>query len=299
MRMVMRLDRRSLSEERPKGGKAMRRLYQPKKSSSVLAVLFAAAIVFLLGGPAAHADPGAHKAEIRTLSTRPDTVSGGDVLVQVDVPSSVRLTDVRVTLNGRDVTGAFRPGQVPGSLVGLVEALQPGKNTLAVSSTGRGRGRAPAAKLKLVNHPITGPIFSGPHQTPFICETATFTLPVTGGTLGPPLDADCSAATRVNYVYRSTDGTRKPLPDPTVRPADLAQTTTTQGNTVNYIVRVETGTINRAIYQIAILHDPATGPTPDPWTTSPGWNGRLLYSYGGGARAGYHQAARRGASCSR
>jgi hypothetical protein len=207
--------------------------------------------------------------------------------VQVDVPSNVRLTDIRVTLNGRDVTGAFRPGQVSGALVGLVEGLQLGRNTLAVSSTGR--GRAPAAKLELVNYPNTGPIFSGPHQTPFICETATFVLPVTGGTLGLPLDANCSAATRVNYVYRSTDGTLKALPNPTVRPADLAQTTTTQGNTVNYIVRVETGTINRAIYQMAILHDPVTNPTPDPWTASPGWNGRLLYSYGGGARAGYHQ----------
>jgi hypothetical protein len=90
-------------------------------------------------------------------------------------------------------------------------------------------------------------------------------------------------------VYRSTDGRLKPLPDPAVHPADLARTTTTQGVTVNYIVRVETGTINRAIYQIAVLHDPAAGPVPDPWRTSPAWNGRLLYSYGGGAKAGYHQ----------
>jgi hypothetical protein len=28
---------------------------------------------------------------------------------------------------------------------------------------------------------------------------------------------------------------------------------------------------------------------PDPWTASQGWNGRLLYSFGGGCRAGYHQ----------
>ena len=48
------------------------------------------------------------------------------------------------------------------------------------------------------------------------------------------------------------------------------------------------GTINRAVYVIALLHEPGT-PLPDPWTASPGWNGRLLYSFGGGCRAGYHQ----------
>lgn len=56
-----------------------------------------------------------------TLSTRPDTVSGGDVLVQINVPETVPLNSVTVNLNGLDVTAAFRPGQAPGSLVGLVE----------------------------------------------------------------------------------------------------------------------------------------------------------------------------------
>lgn len=252
-----------------------------KLSSRSIVLFIAFALVFLSGGHVALAKPAL---EILTLSTRPDTVSGGDVLVQINVPENVPLNSVAVNLNGLDVTAAFRPGQAPGSLVGLVEGLALGENTLRAKAKGAGD-----AKRELLNHPITGPIFSGPHQVPFICETGTFVLPVTGGTLGPPLDADCSANTRVDYVYRSTDGTLKPLPNPAVRPADLAQTTTTQGRTVNYIVRVETGTINRAIYQISILHDPVTGPTPDPWTTTPGWNGRLLYSFGGGAKAGYHQ----------
>jgi hypothetical protein len=282
MRMVMRLGRRSLSEERPKGGKGLRRLYQPKNSRSVFAVLFAAAIVFLAGGPAAQADPGAHKVEIRTLSTRPDMVSGGDVLVQVDVPSNIRPTHVRVTLNGRDVTDAFRPGQVSGALVGLVEGLSLGRNTLVVKATGRGRGGATAAKLELVNHPITGPIFSGPHQQPFICETEVFGL-------GPALDKHCSVHTQVEYLYRSTETDAfEPLDPDGPRPGDLAQTTTTEGHTVDYTVRLETGTINRAVYQIAFLHQPGT-PLPDPWTTTPGWNGRLGYTFGGGLRAGYHQ----------
>ncbi|HYS11137.1 MAG TPA: DUF6351 family protein [Myxococcales bacterium] len=224
---------------------------------------------------------------IRTLSTWPDRVTGGDVLVEIAVPAGQSQRSLIVSLNGRNVTGAFRAGRSPSTLLGLVTELSLGRNTLTVES--KGRHGPPSESVALINHAIIGPIFSGPHQAPFICETQTFVLPVTGGNLGPPLDADCSTTTRVDYVYRSTGGTLKPLPNPAVHPADLAQTTTSQGNRVSYIVRVETGTINRAIYQISILHDPAAGPVPDPWTSSPSWNGRLLYSYGGGAKAGYHQ----------
>jgi hypothetical protein len=223
---------------------------------------------------------------IRTLSTEADRISGGDVLVEIGFPSGPSTGSLVVSLNGRDVSNVFRASRTPNTVLGLVTGLAVGRNTLTVEGEGRD---VPTESLALTNHPIAGPIFSGPHQAPFICETQAFVLPVTGGTLGAPLDSDCSIATRVDYVYRSTNGALKPLANPSVHPADLARTTTTQGVTVNYSVRVETGTINRAIYQIAILHDPAAGPVPDPWTTSPAWNGRLLYSYGGGAKAGYHQ----------
>ena len=64
--------------------------------------------------------------------------------------------------------------------------------------------------------------------------------------------------------------TFKALPAGPSYPADLVQTTTTQGKTVPYIVRVETGTINRAIYQTAILHDPMTEAPPTPLSASGG-----------------------------
>jgi hypothetical protein len=254
--------------------------------SRFLPVAFAVGLSFILTPPAAGREDreGQERFAIRTLSTHPDRITGGDVLVEISVPRKAgRLI---VSLNGRDVSSSFRPGRAPNTVLGLVTGLSLGRNTLTVE--GRGRD-APSESLALTNHPIGGPIFSGPHQTPFICETQAFVLPVTGGNLGAPLDSDCSTATRVDYVYRAADGTLKPLPNPAVRPSDVATTTTTQGITVNYIVRIETGTINRAIYQIAFLHDPATGPVPNPWTGSPGWNGKLLYSYGGGAKAGYHQ----------
>ena len=79
----------------------------------------------------------------------------------------------------------------------------------------------------------------------------------------PPLDADCSVKTVVAYVYKPVDGKGfKPLPSLTRLPPDVAQTTTSLGERVPYVVRVETGTIDRGIYQIAVLHDPTSGPAP-------------------------------------
>jgi hypothetical protein len=53
-------------------------------------------------------------------------------------------------------------------------------------------------------------------------------------------------------------------------------------------VRRETGTINRAIYEIAFLHTPGT-PLPEPWNEQGAWNGGLVYSFGGGCGAGFRQ----------
>jgi Tannase-like family of unknown function (DUF6351) len=225
--------------------------------------------------------------EIRTVSTRPDMVSGQDTLVRIDLPLKVSAPAVAADLDGRDITNDFRRIGTTGSLLGLVKDLTPGKHTLTARVVD---GSMPSitATLELVDHPITGPIFSGPHQSPFICETDRFTLP-DGMVLGPPLDENCSAMTRVNYVYKSTNGGFKPLADVSIQPADLARTTTSKGRTVPYIVRVETGTINRAIYQILILYDPASDPAPNPFTRPAGWNGNLIFTSAGGLSPGYHQ----------
>ena len=251
--------------------------------NSKSALLFAALTGIL--SESARLTPAASPLEIRTLSARPDMVSGGDVLVQVVAPGTATPGTVTITLNGRDVTTAFRPTAPAGPLVGLLTGLSLGRNTIAAKTSGASEPRT----LEITNYPITGPVFSGPHQTPFICETETFDLEITGGTLGPQLDQLCSAATKVNYVYRSTAGSFKALPNPAERPADLARTTTSEGRSVNYIVRVETGTINRAIYQTAVLHDPAADPPITPWSRPAGWNGKLIYTFGGGINPGYHQ----------
>lgn len=218
--------------------------------------------------------------EIEALSSRPDMVTGGDVLIEI---RGVSADALEVRLNGQDVSAAFGPRGDSGALVGLLSGLELGANQLEASAGGE------TARLELVNHPRTGPVFSGPHQQPFLCETEA-------AGLGAPLDENCSAATQTNLYYRSTEPADEDQPhsfqpyDPAgPRPADMAQTTTTAGRTVDFIVRLETGTINRAIYQFASLFDPsqaASGPSQP----NQAWNGRLVYRFGGGCRAGYRQA---------
>jgi hypothetical protein len=240
---------------------------------SRLAVSLAIFLVLLMGLAASPSLAG--QLEILTLSTSPNMVSGGDVLVQVKATDDVALTNIKVTLNGTDVTNVFKPG--PGhSLVGLVEGLKLGDNQL------KAKGGPSTASLKVTNYPITGPIFSGHHEAPYICETVI-------SNLGPPIDGDCSVVSRIDYYYRTTASTWKVLPLPPLPyPADLANTTIYGGVTVPYVVRIESGTINRGIYRIAILDDPANPPSGS-WKPGPGWNGKLQFTFGGGCGYGKHQ----------
>jgi hypothetical protein len=98
------------------------------------------------------------------------------------------------------------------------------------------------------------------------------------------------APTVVSYVYRSTAGRFAPLADPAARPADLAQATV-DGRPVPYVVRVERGTIDRAVYELAALYD---GQAPSPVRVAGAWNRRLVYTFGGGCNVGYHQGASTG-----
>ena len=224
-------------------------------------------------------------AQIRVLSNpRQDRVSGGDVLIHVGMPAGTSGSDVRVSLNGADVTSNFRPDAGGLTMTGLLTGLVIGTNTVGAQVRG-----GPEARATIVNHPNAGPVFSGPHEQPFVCETRSFKL-ASGGTLGAALDENCSIATRVDYLYRSTGAAElKPLAAGTPLPADVVMVTTLTGQSVPYVVRIETGTINRAIYQIAMLHNPAAEAAPDIFTRSAGWNGRLIYTFGGGCTGGWYR----------
>ncbi|WP_151523998.1 DUF6351 family protein [Serinicoccus kebangsaanensis] len=229
--------------------------------------------------------------EIRTVSSAPDLVTSGDALVEVSVPRKVDPRRVTVRLGREDVSDSFTWERERRVLVGVVDGLSLGKNTLTASAGWRDRR---GDRLTLINHPDEGPLFSGPHEEPFICETDSFGVPVVGGTLGAPLDADCSIEDRVDYFYRTVDEQYLAWPEgATAYPEDLARTTPTEGEEVPFIVRMETGTANRGIFQHTTLHDPLTEPEPTPTERGAGWNGKVVYTLGGGCTGGWF---RQGAS---
>src|SRR5260370_12601551 len=222
--------------------KMTRLLSQRPRCSGFASILVAAA---LLGGAATYADR--NRLSITSLSTKPRYVSGGDVLVRVDIPRGISTSDVQVSLNNTDVTRVFLPDDARHALIGLVSGLRHGQNMLTASVR---RHPSQSARLAIRNLPAYGPGFAGPHQTPWICATEA-------SGLGPSLDEHCTVPTIYEWFYRSTNGTFQPLPDPNPPyPDDLAQTTTIDGVTVNYIVRVESVTIDQSIYRISIIDDP-------------------------------------------
>lgn len=237
------------------------------------AAAIGAVVLSLWAGAAAAAEP------LQIVSSAAALVSGGDALMRIDAS----VASVRV--DGRDVTSGFQADpRRPDTRLGLVSNLRLGTNRIeAFGADGKH-----VQSLTLANHPLTGPIVSGPHVTPFICQTQTFALPG-GQTLGPALDADCTAPRDVRYVYMPTQGGAfLPLADPRQLPTDVKMTTTTDGATVPFVVRLETLTINRGIHQNAVLFDPRSDGEPTPWAPPRGWNHRLLAVHGAGCAGGWY-----------
>jgi hypothetical protein len=231
---------------------------------------------------------------VETISTRADYVTGADVLVKVRYKHDNRNHPLHITLNGRDVSAAFHAGDEPNTLVGLVTGLVDGKNLLRVR--GNGSSGIKDETLELTNYPRSGAVLSGPPVQPYICMTDRFFLP-DGTTLGPATDNDCSAPTQVKYVYKTTGGIFKALPSTQSLPEDVATTTTSDGAVVPYVVRFEAGTIDRGVFNIAILHDPTKEAAPSPFSRPKGWNRRLSYVHGYGCVGGwYYQGTATGVS---
>ena len=242
-----------------------------KRNSLVLAWAVGTALSnsLLVPSTSTARDRDAFDLEIRTISNRADLISGGDALVEIVLPPRTRASSVRVELNGRDITRRFAI-RADGRFVGLVQGLQLGKNRLTAAVGHR------VERLTVTNHAIGGPIFSGPQVEPWICQTEE-------AGLGPALDAQCNAPTKVEFFYRSTNAaTPGFLPyNPANPPTDVTTTTTDQGVTVPYIVRREHGTLNRSIYSFAVLFDPSKSVAP--WRSPVAWNHKLYYQLEGGA----------------
>jgi hypothetical protein len=261
----------------------------------VTGALIAAGALCMSGAVVAGGDEDDSSAiRLHTLSAKSWLVSGGDVLMHVSIAQHLDAANVKVTLNGKDVSSAFRPEG--DGLTGLVSGLNQGRNQVRAAASAH--GSVTSKTIEVTNWPLSGPITSGPHEVPFICTTAIYQIysSVLGVNLipdttvfNPSTDSDCSAQTKITYLYMPKGGTNfQALPSTTTLPADMSQTTTTTGATVNFIVRFETSTIDRGIYQSAILFDPTSDPQPS-WHSAPkGWNHRLVAIEGAGCPGGWY-----------
>lgn len=234
-------------------------------------------------------------AQISVVSSRAQYVSGGSALVRITLPTGVPAEGQQISVNGRNVTADFKSAtDGKGGLMGLVTGLPDGGSRITVSGPG-----VADSSLDLTSYPITGPILSGPQDQTFVCQTAKFfpavntrvnvQTPVDGiPALGAPLDAKCSIAPRVNYIYRTTGGEWKALASTQAVPSDAATTTTTTGVRMPFVVRIDTRTINRGIYQSAVLFDPTSDAAPSPFSPPKGWNRRLVTMHGFGCAGGWY-----------
>lgn len=269
----------------------------PARGRLLTAVLLTTSLAGCFDSSSSSSDDTAPSLSLNALSSDPSQVSGGDVLLGLsgnDADSFSDIGQLELWLNDSQVTPTIRNGRQGIEI--LVEGLTEGSNRLELHHTEFG----PLSELELENHPISGPIFSGPQQYPFVCSVTTELgkqpLPDTDGNTGFPvldeddnqigLSKDCSIEAYVTFVYRTTGGSWAPLPDDGSRPADMATADLPDGRTVDFIVRQERGTINRFIYSFATLAE--LGDTD--WEASTAnWNGRLLFHFQGGVGIGHSQ----------
>jgi len=199
---------------------------------------------------------------ISVLSNRADLISGGDAYVEITGPNGTVPDQVRVALDGQDISSSFAKRD-NGRVLGVVTGMSDGPHTLTASADG-----VTGAQLALDNHPIGGPVFSGPQLQPWFCTTRLHGLENSH-------DEQCNAPTRYEWYYMPTDPKVVELQkfDPAHRPTDVRMIRTDRGALVPYIVRDERGTIDRGIYDIAVLYDPDKPWSP--WDPQSGWNGKV------------------------
>ena len=237
--------------------------------------------------------------KLQILSSPPQWVSGGDA--RIGVTAAPGLHDkIELWVNGKRVNGVLKP---TGShqLEGVVSGFGIGDNTLEVYV----KAQSLRDTVRVTNHPITGPMFTGPHQTPFVCTTTQFGLqPLVDTTSAPGYKVtdgpnagsgstigysrNCSINTFVTYLYRASNNSWKTMPADGTRPADMTTVTLADGRTVDFVIRREVGSINRFLYSIAML---SPGPKMDNVARDDTslWNRKLLYWFQGGVAIGHSQ----------
>ena len=183
--------------------------------------------------------------DITTLSNKPHLISGGNALVQLTTDAAGLAGPV--TLNGVNVSAQFQPGRPP-------------IPWLAWSPTQSRREHGRRGWQELGDHQLSdqrADLFRSSHAALHLPKAA-FRLP-DGPFLGAPTDADVLCG-RPDYLHVRAAGRHRARCAASTRACRQRQDDIANGASVPFVVRVETGTMNRGIYQNAVLHDPTQRP---------------------------------------
>lgn len=256
----------------------------------------AAASALLLSGCGSDDDsslpsPQSAAVQLSSVSSPHGMASAGDSLIKIALAAGGVPENILVRVNGLDVTSAFRAPQGDSFLLGLVTGLKEGENIIEAVDA-----RNPAlvrGSLQLENFPKQGPILYSPQEQPFVCQTDSFRIYPAGPTLtdGPNTDPFCAVETRIDWVYHDSSraGSAVWRPYDRANPPAVAESVTKRdGTQVPYIVRLETGVINRGIYQIAVVADPENEQDLTPHDPPKAWNQRLFYPFGQSCGGGWY-----------
>jgi hypothetical protein len=198
---------------------------------------------------------------VQIPSGRADLVVGDQTIAVIGLPKRVRLKSLKVRLDATEETQVFamRPD---GKYEGLIKDIPPGSHVISA------RAGARSAQITIFNHANGGPLLAGPQVKPWVCKNAGAT------------DAQCDQPLSYSYLYKAaTTGKLEPYnPSSPPSASEIASTTTDNGQTVPFIVRVETGYQDRDQFQIAVLFQP--GKPWYFWEPQPQFDHKLLITHG-------------------
>ena len=98
--------------------------------------------------------------QVSSIAAPRNIATGGDALIKVVLPEGASADRVTLNVNGAPAQATLKAGA--GGLIAKVSGLKDGANTITALYRDKEAG-----SVTVANYSAAGPIFSGPHQTPF------------------------------------------------------------------------------------------------------------------------------------
>ena len=214
---------------------------------------------------------------LEVVSNRADLISGGDALVAATLADGADPRRARGRRRHRRHERVRACGRTAASRA-LVTGLKVGANTLTVRAAD-GAGK----RITITNHPIGGPVFAGPQVTPYACNPNASNPP-----LGPALDAQCNAPTRVELLYRNAADqfvAYDPANPPAGDPDD------DHGRRPDRAVHRRARHRHRRPRHLPDGGAGRPGKPVAPWSAEQPWSRKLFYTFGGACGTEHRQLA--------